>query len=185
MTESAGRTSSRRAGTWRLGVLLGGVLSPAARARGFAEASVLADWATIVGTALALRCEPVALSFAGGRRQGGVLELRAGGGAALELQHAAPQLIQRINDYFGFRAVGRLRVLQAPTVGRRQPAPPRPRPTLGPDEEALVAQTTASIRDDGLRAALCGLGCEVRLRERERRRPPRRQEEVVAPPGRG
>ncbi len=180
MTESAGKASPRPRGTWRVGALLGGVLSPAARARGFAEASVLADWSTIVGTAIAARCEPISLSFAGGRRQGGVLELRAGGGVALELQHSAPQLLQRINEYFGFRAVGRLRVLQAPTAGRRPPAPPAPRPTLDAEEEALVAETTAPVQDEALRAALCALGREVRLRGRDRSA--KTAEEVVAPP---
>ncbi len=183
MTESGGRPSSRPPGTWRIGALLGGVLSPAARARGFAEASVLADWATIVGSSLAARCEPVALTFPGGRRQGGVLELRASGGAALELQHAAPQLVERINGYFGFRAVGRLRILQAPAAGRRPPAPPRPRPPLDAADEALLADTVLPVRDEALRLALQALGRAVRLRDRDNRAAV--PEEIVPAPRHG
>ena len=94
--------------------LLGGILDPAARRRGFAEASLLADWATIVGPALARRCQPVRVDYAPGRRSGGTLLLQVGGAAALEIQHAAPQLLERINAYFGHKAVRQLRLLQMP-----------------------------------------------------------------------
>ena len=75
--------------------LLGKVLEPAARRRGFTEASLLADWATIAGPALARRCQPLRVEHAPGRRSGGTLLLQIGGGAALEVQHQAPQLIER------------------------------------------------------------------------------------------
>ena len=94
--------------------LLGGILDPAARRRGFAEASLLADWATIVGPALARRCQPVRVDYAPGRRSGGTLLLQVGGAAALEIQHAAPQLLERINAYFGHKAVRQLRLMQMP-----------------------------------------------------------------------
>ena len=108
----------------RLPRLLGGILDPAARRRGFAEASLLADWATIVGPVLARRCQPVRIDHPPGRRQGGTLLLQAGGGVALELQHAAPQLLERINTYFGHRVVRQLRLLQMPLPPRRAPSPP-------------------------------------------------------------
>ena len=78
------------------------------------EASLLADWATIVGPALARRCQPVRVDYAPGRRSGGTLLLQVGGAAALEIQHAAPQLLERINAYFGHKAVRQLRLMQMP-----------------------------------------------------------------------
>src|SRR3954463_3961785 len=92
--------------------LLASILDPAARRRGFAEASLLADWASVVGPALAQRCQPVRVDYAPGRRRGGVLMVHAGGAAAIEVQPAAPQIIERINTYFGFAAVRQLRLLQ-------------------------------------------------------------------------
>jgi hypothetical protein len=141
--------------------LLGGILDPAARRRGFAEASLLADWAMIVGPALARRCQPVRVDYAPGRRSGGTLVLQAGGAAALELQHAGPQLLERINAYFGHKAVRQLRLLQMPLPPARTAHPP-PLRALVPGEEAALAAGVAAVVDDPLRAALLALGRTVR-----------------------
>lgn len=140
--------------------LLGGILDPAARRRGFAEASLLADWAMIVGPALACRCQPVRVDYAPGRRSGGTLLVQVGGAAALEIQHAAPQLIERINAYFGHKAVRQLRLLQMPLSPAKVPRPPRLR-TLAPGEEAALMAGVTAVTDDLLRAALLALGRTV------------------------
>jgi hypothetical protein len=141
--------------------LLGAILDPAARRRGFAEASLLADWATIVGPALARRCQPVRVDYAPGRRRGGTLLVHTSGSAAIEVQHAAPQILERINTYFGFAAVRQLRLLQMPL----KPAPPRPRVgprPLQPQEEEAVAASVTGVDDRELREALLVLGRAVR-----------------------
>ena len=141
--------------------LLGAILDPAARRRGFAEASLLADWATIVGPALARRCQPVRVDHAPGRRSGGTLLLQVGSGVALEIQHQAPQLIERINTYFGHRAVRQIRLLQMP----RPPAPSPPQPALrllSPQAEAKLAASVTDVPDESLREALLALGRTMR-----------------------
>lgn len=140
--------------------LIGGILDPAARRRGFAEASLLADWATIVGPALARRCQPVRVDHARGRRSGGTLLLQVSGAAAIELQHGAPQLLERINGYFGHRAVRQLRLLQMPLPPTTRSLPPAVR-VLAPDEEAALAAEITGVADDPLRAALLALGRTV------------------------
>jgi hypothetical protein len=140
--------------------LLGGILDPAARRRGFAEASLLADWATIVGPAIARRCQPVRVDHAPGRRGAGTLLLQANGAAALEIQHAAPQLLERINAYFGHRAIRQLRLVQMPLPPAPAPPPPRLR-AVAPDEEARLSEDVAAITDEKLKAALLRLGRTV------------------------
>ena len=137
--------------------LLGAILDPAARRRGFAEASLLAEWASIVGPVLARRCQPVRIDHPPGKRQAGTLLLQAGGGIAIELQHGAPQLIERINTYFGYRAVRQLRLLQMPLPPASAPSPPPARPLRAEDEAALAAGV-AAVEDSGLREALLALG---------------------------
>jgi len=159
------RDPGRRKAAAALSRLLGGLLSPAARRRGFAAVAVVEEWPTIVGTGLAQRCHPVRLDFRRGTREGGTLVLQASGGAALELQHAAPQLIERINDYFGFRTVARLHLLQLPP---RRPAvrpqlPPRRQLTL--EEAAAVAAAVAPLADTPLGAALSSLGRSIKSRQ--------------------
>ncbi len=140
--------------------LLGGILDPAARRRGFATASLLADWATIVGPAIARRCQPVRVDHAPGRRGAGILLLQANGAAALEIQHAAPQLLERINAYFGHRAIRQLRLVQMPLPPAPAPAPPRLRP-VSSEAEARLAADVAAVADESLRDALLALGRTV------------------------
>src|SRR3954462_5679278 len=86
--------------------------------RGFAAARVIADWPEIVGGALAVSSVPARLVRSPGAGPGGAdsatLVVRVSPGAALELQHSVPQVIERVNGYFGFRAVDRLRLVQGP-----------------------------------------------------------------------
>lgn len=161
MQEAAPRVRATRA----VGRLLASVLTPAARRRGFAEMAVLQEWAVIVGPRLAQRSTPVKLAFKSRETRCGELVLRAGGGAALELQHAAPQIIERINDYCGFKAVGRLRLIQAPPPRRQCQAPVRPR-VLSPQELATIDAHVSGIDDAGLREALASLGRSIQLRRR-------------------
>lgn len=132
------------------------VLTPVARRRGFAAATLLAEWRLVVGPSLASRCQPVQLES-----RGGVLHLQASSAAALEIQHAVPQIIERVNTYFGFTAVRRLRLVQVPL--RLQP--PAPEPTLrplSPSEHAAIEEALGEVAEGPLRAALHGLGHSLR-----------------------
>lgn len=140
--------------------LLGQVLDPAARKRGFAEASLLADWVTVVGPVVARRCQPIRVEHAPGRRGGATLVLQVGGGAALEVQHLAPQLIERINTYFGHRAIRQIRLLQMPLPPPAPPPPAAPAP-VSPQAEASLAAGVGDVADEGLRSALLALGRTV------------------------
>jgi hypothetical protein len=138
--------------------LMGNVLGPAARRRGFAESAILSDWASIVGPVLAGRCQPVRVEFPRGRHQGGTLHLHARGGAALELQHMAPQLAERVNGFFGFAAVRKIRLVQAAPPPRRvPPAGPNVRP-LGAEEEQGLRELVGTLADQPLGKALLELG---------------------------
>jgi hypothetical protein len=147
----------RGGGLRRLPDLLSSLLDPTARRRGLAEAKLLTEWPTIVGPGLAGRCQPIRLGKSTDR-QGGVLVLHVAGTAALELQHSEPQILERINGFFGYRAVSRLRLIQASPAGSRsRPAPPVDR-SLSVVDEAELAEAVRDIRDPGLRIALQGLG---------------------------
>jgi hypothetical protein len=150
----------RGAGLRRLPEVLGKVLDPASRRRGLAEARVLTDWPSIVGEVLAARCQPVKLTT-GGRSDGGVLHVHVAGSAALELQHSEPQVLERINSYFGYVAVARLRLIRAPLALPRRAEPAAASP-LDPAARAEIEAVVRPIADDGLRAALAGLGATLK-----------------------
>ena len=127
--------------------------------RGFAEGGIVTDWAAIVGPDLAAGSLPERLSFAPGARRDGTLQVRVTGVLALELQHLEPVVIERINGYFGYRAVARLKIRQGPLPrGRTRPAPLPPDPAVARE----VDEAVAGVADPLLRAALAGFGRALR-----------------------
>jgi hypothetical protein len=133
-----------------LGSLIPAVTRPAFRKRSPAGAQILADWAQVVGPALAAVSSPLRLSA-------GTLTLACAGPVAMELQHLAPELIARINGHLGRAAVERLRFVQ------QSAAPPRARPIpAGRDPAAAlpapVAERLSALPPGELREALENLG---------------------------
>ena len=146
---------------------------PALRKRGLAVAGILADWHRIVGAFLAGETAPEKLvrgrALPDGGRDAGVLHLRVDSPAlAPEIAHLAPQIIEKVNGYFGYRAVARLHILHAPVNrpdGRRDAVLP---PEAAPAEKDAVRRQTAGVEDDGLRDALQRLGAAVAARQARR-----------------
>lgn len=120
--------------------------------RGLAFGALITDWPSIVGHQLSLRTAPDKLSFPRGKREEATLHIRAMGAIALELQHLEPQIIERINSFFGYRAVARIKLIHA-ALPPRPSAMVRQRP-LTMDEEMSVMTTTATVEDEELRQTL-------------------------------
>ncbi len=127
--------------------------------RGFGEAQMVLQWASVVGPGLASETLPVKLSFGRGERVDGTLHLRVTSGAAPTVTHLEPVLIERINAFFGYRAVGRLALRQGPLPGAASARPERRRLTRA--EATGLAASVAAIDDPDLRAALYRLGHAV------------------------
>lgn len=130
------------------------VTGPLLRKRGFAEARIVTEWREIVGAALAEGSAPEKLTV--GRAGGGTLDIRVEGALALEMQHLQPQIIERVNGYFGYKAVDRIRLRQGPLP--RRAARRRSPPTPSADAVARIEATVADVDDAALRAALDRLG---------------------------
>jgi hypothetical protein len=146
--------------------LLDVCLGPALAAQGFASADILAAWPGIVGPRLAAACRPVRIEWSrrglrdrDERPQPALLVVRVEGAFALELQHVAPLLIERINAYYGWRCIGRIVLKQGP-VRRAPPAPAKPAP-LGAPERQRIDAALDGVAEDGLRTALDRLGSAV------------------------
>ncbi len=168
--EQAGRERSTSAGPHyglrALGETVDAVARPMLGRRGFAGSRVVAEWASIVGEHLAARSLPERVTRPADGRGGGTLHVRVASGAlAVELQHLEPLIVERINTYFGYRAVARLKLVHGPIPERRvERAPPR---ILTPADEAAVEGLAAEIEDPTLRQALRDLGKRLFARTSE------------------
>jgi hypothetical protein len=153
-------------GVKAVGSFLPGLTRKAFEKYGFSAASLVTEWATIVGRELAACTAPERLKWpraeridddAGKGRPGATLVLRVDGGRSLDVQHSARQIIERINAYFGYAAVAELRIVQAPVDVKGELARLAPRPAALP-----LTYEVAHIADPGLRDALARLGAEVK-----------------------
>src|ERR1700723_1824415 len=113
-----------------LSVLLSDVFSDAYARQGFAARELVTRWAEIAGPEIALHAEPLKIQWPrpveGQPQEPATLVLRVEGPMALEIQHGSDALLQRVNRFFGWSAVGRLALRQAPRSGRDRPSAPRP-----------------------------------------------------------
>ena len=130
------------------------------RRRGFAHGAIVTRWAEIVGAHLAAESAPERLVFRRDEAVGATLHVRAAGALALDLQHLAPIVIERINAFFGFSAVARIALTQGPLPRRKAKRPALER-YLNAEESATLAAAVAPARDPDLREALAALGRRV------------------------
>lgn len=133
------------------------VTGAAFRRRGFAQQEMITRWATIVGETVAEYSQPDRIRFSRDSREGGVLYVRAEGAFALELQHMETLMLERVNAYFGYRAVTKIAIKQGP-LNRQPDTKKSVRVPLTAEEKAFVKATTTETQHEGLRLALEAVG---------------------------
>ena len=147
--------SERHQGFRAVGIAVSKLAAPIVAKRGGAVLVRLkAGWAAIIGANLASVTWPSALG------RDGVLKLRTASTAALELQHRAPLLIERINLFFGRSVVTRLTLVQGPLPFDSPPREPII-PALAAGKVEFLDEQLCEIADPELRAALGRLGHAV------------------------
>src|SRR5262249_26377924 len=113
-----------------LSELLGATLGEAFRAQGFASTEIISRWPDIVGAEIAAHSEPLKITWPPAPRdetaEPATLVLRVEGPAALEIQHLSAVILDRVNRFFGWQAIGRLALRQAPLRRREQPTASNP-----------------------------------------------------------
>jgi hypothetical protein len=143
--------------------LLGATLSGAFKAQGFANTEILSRWADIVGPEVAAHSEPIKINWpraiSEDAPEPATLVLRVEGPAALEIQHLSAVILERVNRFFGWQAIGRIGLRQAPL--RRREKPSRPKPP-DPAVTARIAEGLPQVADEDLRQALARLGAAIK-----------------------
>src|SRR5262245_5539125 len=146
-----------------LSLMLSDVFSEAYAKQGFAARELVTRWTEIAGADIARHAEPLKMQWPrpveGQPQEPATLVLRVEGPAALEIQHKSDVILERVNRFFGWHAVGRLALRQAPLSRRDSPARPGP-----PDAKAVEAEakSLSAVEDDDLRAALARLGAAIK-----------------------
>ena len=112
---------------------------------GFVQSSVVTRWPEIVGPRHARVCAPEAIRFPPGQKMDGILELVVTPAHAPMIQHVVPEIIDRVNRFFGYKAVARVKLRQ----GAVKPPPAGEKPTAPPSLRPIPMELGESLRDIG------------------------------------
>jgi hypothetical protein len=93
---------------------------------GFVQASIVTRWAEIVGAHYASVSAPESIRFPVGKKAGGTLQLTVRSGHAPMVQHALPDIVERVNRFFGYAAVAKVAMRQGDIRGGESPRRPAP-----------------------------------------------------------
>src|ERR1043166_9651192 len=110
-----------------LSQLVGKSIADLLAKQGFALTGIITHWPESVGAEIADHAEPMRMIWP--RRvheddpEPATLVLRVEGPVALEIQHLSGVIIEKVNRFFGWRAVGRIQIRQAPLARRKTKAP--------------------------------------------------------------
>ena len=153
--------------------LLGKVVGESFTRQGFASAELVTRWSEIAGAEIAAHSEPIKIQWprafpssaadtSGAAsdlgRSGGTLVLRVEGPVAIEIQHLAQVICERVNRFLGWRAIERITLRQAPLRRSARAAAP----AVDAAATARIAAGMPEIADADLRAALARLGAAVK-----------------------
>jgi len=146
--------------------LVGPALTAAFKRHGFASTEIVTHWDDIVGPEIAAHFEPIKITWP---RQNdaeapepATLVLRCQGPAAIEIQHQKHLVIERINQFLGWRAIDDVKIRQAPLARRTKPKRP---PAIDAEAARRIADRMTDITDESLRTALGRLGAALKRGE--------------------
>lgn len=116
------------------------------RRHGFAQDKLITQWSQLVGPQFSDVSLPVKLSFPPNQKRGGTLTVRIEGVLATHFIHVQDVVLDRINSFFGYKAVERLRLIQGDIP---RPAAPRltPAAKAGPPPEDVARLPGGPLKD--------------------------------------
>lgn len=168
MVNDTGKSTKKkhRKGVRPLADLIGATLDPICARRGFGSASLLSWWPEIVGRDYEESTFPESIHWPKRYDQRGAdattatLTVRVLPSHALFFQHEVPQVLERINQFLGYQAIGRVKIVQGnisrPDGARR----PQSRPLTDLESAELDARLT-DIAESDLQISLKRLGAAV------------------------
>lgn len=112
---------------------------------GFVQSSIVTRWPEIVGEHHARVCMPEAIRFPPGEKSDGILQLVVLPAHAPLIQQVIPEILERVNRFFGYAAVARAKLRQGAVKPIYADEPRKAPPSLKP----IPMELGDSLRDIG------------------------------------
>lgn len=136
-----------------IGELMPQIGRTAFRRFGFVQSSIVTRWPEIVGPVHARVCMPEAIRFPPGEKSDGILQLVVIPAHAPLIQQVIPEIMERVNRFFGYKAVARVKLRQGEVKPPHAEKSAKPPPSLKPIPMEL-GDSLRDIGDPELRAVL-------------------------------
>ncbi|MDE8650359.1 DUF721 domain-containing protein [Novosphingobium album (ex Liu et al. 2023)] len=137
---------------------------------GFVQSSVVSRWPEIVGPRHARVCSPESIRFPPGEKRDGILQLVVVPAHAPIIQHVIPEIIERVNRFFGYNAIARVKLRQGAVKAPAATKPKAASPSLRPVPMEL-GESLRDIGDPELRAVLESLARSLGARQEPEEQP--------------
>lgn len=184
MSDDRKKQWTNRRGAQPVSDLVSKLLDPVIERRAGMTMDLIASWEEIVGHKHAARSRPEKLQWSrshggsggagdDGNEHGGnegfeaaTLVVACDGGYALYLQHDSDSVLSQVNEYFGFSAVSRMKLVQKPirttgrSVGQQRTSSEQFNNTnsLAEDKRSRLEDLVGKLENDDLKKALEKLG---------------------------
>src|SRR5688500_3789781 len=116
---------------------------------GFVQSSVVTRWPEIVGETHAKVCMPESIRFPFGEKSDGILQLVVLPAHAPLIQHVIPEIMERVNRFFGYKAVARVKLRQGAVNPPQANGSADGARTLPPSLKPIPMELGDSLRDIG------------------------------------
>ena len=133
-------------------------------AKGMMEVELLSEWEKIVGEEMAAYSLPLGVVFQKGEKSKGCLQIEVPSGAfALEMQHQENFVLAKVNSYFGYCAVSKLKIIQTGDfeIKEKDNIQKEQKTLVTEDEENYIKELSADLQNKELQNMLEKLGRSV------------------------
>ncbi len=139
-------------------------IEPICRKRGFVSADIFINWSSIVGQRYALTVQPEKMVWSrknnSNSKEPATLVVRTDSATSMFLEYEKTQFIERINSFFGWRAISRIKIVNNPVHQKQQPTRIK-QPELSLTEKQKLELKVVGISNSRLKNALLRLGKDV------------------------
>ena len=152
-------------GTRPIGMCLPETIKHLIKKRGFSSGEIIKYWTEIVGKKLAKHSVPIKIKNGFKNREGGILEIKVDGPMALDFQLMEEQIVEKINSFYGFRAIHKIRILQD-LVSSNSVTKKHKKPSLSRKTEKHIQEKLANIENNTIKNALKSLASHIKNNNR-------------------
>ena len=96
----------------KVGKSLPKVIDKNIKERNFVEITLIKQWKEIIGQDIAKYCWPIKIVFSDIKNSNGIIFLKTKRGRSMEIEFKNDEIIEKLNQYFGYKAINKISVVQ-------------------------------------------------------------------------